>query len=130
MEVKKIELKTQQDPRGWSVDLFKFSALQLDLKYIYLVTSKPGTVRGNHYHEHKNEWFCLVKGRARFTLVDNRTGEKEVFEMSDNPITLLNIPTQVTHAIENVSGEDIYILELADHEFDPQNPDTFKKQIV
>ncbi|MDE1870268.1 MAG: WxcM-like domain-containing protein [Candidatus Micrarchaeota archaeon] len=130
MRIKIIELQSQPDPRGWSVDLFKRSVLPLDLKYVYLIISRPGTVRGNHYHEKKNEWFCLIKGKVRFTLVDNNTQERKVLELSDNPITLLNIPPQVSHAIENITDEEVYILELADQEFDPSNPDTFKKQIV
>jgi len=130
MEIKTIELKTQLDPRGWSVDIFKRSVLPLDVKYIYLIISKPGTVRGNHYHERKNEWFCLIKGRVKFTLLDNKTGEKKVLELGDNPVTLLNIPPLITHAIENISSEDIYMLEIANQEFDPSNPDTIKKQIV
>lgn len=130
MEIKTIELRSQPDSRGWSVDIFRRSTLAFNLKYVYLINSKPKTIRGNHYHEKKNEWFCLIKGKVRFTLVDNKTQEKKVFELSDTPIILLNIPPGISHAIENITEEEVYILELADQEFDPANPDTFRKQIV
>ncbi len=130
MKVKKIRLKVQSDPRGWSADMFKTSETGEKLRYVYLITSKPGTVRGNHYHLHKNEWFCLVKGTMKFFLFDNVTKEKKSFTVKGASPVLINIPPKVTHAMKNTGREDAYILELATHEFDKDKPDTYRNVIL
>lgn len=87
--------------------------------------SKPGIVKGNHWHNTKNEKFLVVKGSAiiRFRKVD----EDEIVEypVSGEKLEVVDIPTGYTHNIENVGEEELVTVMWASEPFDPKNPDTY-----
>ncbi len=87
--------------------------------------AKVGIVKGNHWHNTKNEKFIVVKGLAvvRFRKI----GTKEVIEyrVSDKKLEVVDIPTGYTHNIENVGDEDLITVMWANEPFDAQNPDTY-----
>jgi len=62
--------------------------------------SKPGIVKGNHWHHSKNEKFLVVSGRGviRFRQI----GADEVLEyhVSGEKLEVIDIPTGYTHNIE------------------------------
>jgi UDP-2-acetamido-2,6-beta-L-arabino-hexul-4-ose reductase len=45
---------------------------------IFFSTTKPGVVRGNHFHSRKVEWFCVLRGEAAIRL--RRVGDDHVRE--------------------------------------------------
>lgn len=87
--------------------------------------SKPGIVKGNHWHHSKNEKFLVVSGRGviRFRMPDST----EIFEyhVSGDALTVVDIPTGYTHNIENLGEQDMVTVMWANEAFDPENPDTF-----
>lgn len=118
-----LALKT--DYRGSLVELFKSN----HFGQIFFSSSKPGIIRGNHYHTTKTEKFCVVRGKAviRFRHIL----EDQVFSYSvsgEKPV-IVDIPPGYTHSIENTSEEDLIVLFWADQIFDPNNPDTFYEEV-
>lgn len=86
--------------------------------------SKPGVVKGNHWHHSKNEKFLVVSGEAviRFRQVDSC--EVIEYRVSGKRLEVVDIPTGYTHNIENVGETDLVTLMWANEPFDPQAPDT------
>jgi len=124
------EAEKHEDKRGWLVEILRRDKIQEDIKQIYFSITVPGAVRGNHYHKRKVEWFCVLKGVARLLMEDNNTKErKELILYGDCP-KVVKIPPNVTHAIENIGDEDMYLMVIANEVFDPRDPDTYYKIII
>lgn len=92
--------------------------------------SKPGIVRGNHYHHTKLERFIVIKGKAKIgftSVIDDSSYE---FIVDDSEIKVVTIPVGYTHNIENM-GEDEMILAIWCNElFDEKKPDTYFKTVT
>jgi UDP-2-acetamido-2,6-beta-L-arabino-hexul-4-ose reductase len=86
--------------------------------------SKPGTTKGNHWHNTKNEKFLVVSGRGviRFRKIDS----DKVLEyfVSGEKLEVVDIPPGYTHNIENLGDTDLVTIMWANETFDPENPDT------
>ena len=92
--------------------------------------SKPRIVKGNHWHNTKNEKFLVVSGRGVIRL--RRIGESEVHEyfVSGEKLEVVEIPTGYTHNIENLSDtEDMTTFMWCNECFDPEHPDTFFEEV-
>lgn len=126
MKVAPKNLKLKKDDRGWSVEILKRNEIKQDIRYVYLMTSKPGAIRGNHYHKRRAEWLCVLHGKAKFIIVDNKTGKKTQFTVSGDKPRLVDMPTNVTHTIKNIGKEQLYILEITNMEYSKKNHDTFR----
>ena len=87
--------------------------------------SKPGIVKGNHWHHSKNEKFLVVKGTGviRFRALDST--EVIEYHVSGDKLEVVDIPTGYTHNIENVGDGDLVTVMWANEAFDPDRPDTF-----
>jgi UDP-2-acetamido-2,6-beta-L-arabino-hexul-4-ose reductase len=90
-----------------------------------VTTAHPGSVKGNHYHTRKYEWYCVLKGEARLALVDNLSGEREEILLGEQQLITVRIPPRVAHAIENVGSEMMYLLVYTDESYNEEDPDTF-----
>ncbi len=130
MDIKTEECELVVSDRGVSYELIKKIGMQKDVKEIMVITSKPGTSRGNHYHMKKNEWLGVISGEARFVFVDNVTMERMEMDVSGRKPVMVHIPIGVTHTIVNTGSEDIVILEISDHLYKEDDTDTFKNKIV
>ena len=91
--------------------------------------SRPGIVKGNHWHHTKNEKFLVVKGEGviRFRRIDS----KKVIEyrVSGDRLQVVDIPCGYTHNIENIGDGEMVTVMWANEAFDPENPDTFYEQV-
>lgn len=91
--------------------------------------SRPGIVKGNHWHHTKNEKFLVVKGEGviRFRRIDS----KKVIEyrVSGDRLQVVDIPCGFTHNIENIGDGEMVTVMWANEAFDPENPDTFYEQV-
>ena len=87
--------------------------------------SKPGIVKGNHWHHTKNEKFLVVKGQGLIKL--RRIDSEEVLEypVSGDKLEVVDIPVGYTHSIENVGSEEMVTVMWANEPFDPEHPDTY-----
>lgn len=87
--------------------------------------SKPGIVKGNHWHHTKNEKFLVVSGIGviRFRKIDS-DNVIEYF-VSGDKLEVVDIPVGYTHNIENLGNADMVTLMWCNECFDPNKPDTF-----
>ena len=109
------------DDRGWLFELIK----QPSFGQIFVSITKPGIMRGNHYHHSKVEKFTVVQGEAiiRFRKIDS--DEILEYRVSGTKPEIVDIPPGYTHNIENVGDRDVLTLFWACEMFDPENPDTY-----
>jgi UDP-2-acetamido-2,6-beta-L-arabino-hexul-4-ose reductase len=97
---------------------------------IFFATTKPGVIRGNHFHSRKVEWFCVVRGEAVIRL--RRVGDSRVreFRVSSSSPEFISIPALHTHQIENVGSEDLLTMFWCNEIFQPADPDTFQEKVA
>jgi len=91
--------------------------------------TKPGIVKGNHWHHTKNEKFIAVSGKGRIRF--RRVGEVEIIEynVSGEDITVVDIPPGYTHSIENTGNTDLVTFIWCNELFDPEYPDTIFAEV-
>ncbi len=95
----------------------------------FVSTTKPGTVRGNHYHARKIERFCVVEGEATIRLRKLLSEEIQEYRVSGSAPAVIDMPTFVVHNITNTGTTDLITLFWTHEIFDPQDPDTFQENV-
>lgn len=118
-------LKMNIDDRGSFTEIFR----TLDRGQFSVNISKPGIIKGNHWHNTKNEKFLVVSGRGviRFRKIDS----SEVLEyfVSGEKLEVVDIPIGYTHNIENLGETDMVTFMWANECFDPKKTDTFFEEV-
>lgn len=91
--------------------------------------SKPGIVKGNHWHNTKNEKFLVISGKAVIRL--RNINETKVIEyyVSDRKLEVIDIPPGYTHNIENIGTDDMVTVIWANEIYDKQSPDTIYEEV-
>lgn len=88
--------------------------------------SKPGIVKGQHWHNTKWEFFIVVSGHG--LIQERKIGTDEVleFEVSGARIEAVHMLPGYTHSIINLSDtDDLVIVMWANEPFDSVKPDTY-----
>lgn len=124
-EVPNEKLEVKRDERGELVELFKAPGFG----QVFYSTSKPGVVRGNHYHTRKVEKFCVIEGGAKIRLRNRETGEVKEFSVLGSAPELVEMPINWTHNIENTGDNEMRLMVWVNEVFDPDNPDTFPEEV-
>lgn len=119
------ETKMNVDERGSFTELVR----TLDSGQFSISTSKPGIIRGNHYHNTKMERFIVVKGTARITFSHVVTGQIYTFDVDDTSIRPIMIPPGYSHNIENIGNDEMILILWCNELFDEEYPDTYFKGI-
>lgn len=92
--------------------------------------TEPGATRGNHFHLGKVERFLVLEGegliRMRCAL---GTGVTE-YRVSGATPAVIDMPTLVTHSIENVGKKPLLTLFWTNEIFDPAAPDTYRDDVL
>lgn len=117
--------KMNIDDRGSFTELVKTN----ECGQFSISVSKPGIIRGNHYHHTKIEKFIVIQGTAkiRFTnILDNSSYE---FLVDDKNIKIITIPVGYTHNIENIGNNEMILFMWCNELFNPEAPDTSFKQV-
>jgi dTDP-4-dehydrorhamnose 3,5-epimerase-like enzyme len=120
-KIKIYERKKISDSRGWFLKVIDGQELKLPdfTGEIYLISANPGKCRANHYHIEANEWFTLVKGKAKMIIEDIITKERvEINLDSENPKTVY-VPCNIAHAFRNTVSEPYLLVTYTDKLFDP-----------
>jgi len=118
-------LKMNVDNRGSFTEFIR----TLDRGQVSINISKPGIIKGNHWHHTKNEKFLVVSGKGviRFRKIDS----DEIIEyfVSGDKLEVVDIPPGYTHNIENLGDTDMVTIMWANEPFDPENPDTYYLEV-
>ncbi len=114
------------DNRGILVELLKSQASG----QIFVSRTKPGITRGNHFHDTKVEKFCVLDGEAIIRFRDVRGKDVIEYQVSGKKITIVDIPPGYTHSIENIGQKELIVLFWANEIFDPENPDTYRLEVI
>lgn len=119
------DLKMNIDQRGSFTEFLKTP----DRGQVSVNISKPGVIKGNHWHHTKNEKFLVVSGKGviRFRKIDS----KAIIEyfVDSEKLQVVDIPIGYTHNIENLGETDMVTIMWANEAFDPQNPDTYYLEV-
>lgn len=118
-------LKQNMDDRGTFVETIRLgSGGQVSFS-----TTKPGIIRGNHYHTRKIERFAVMKGRAKIQLRRIGTGKIFEFHLDGSNPAYVDMPVWHTHNIANTGDADLYTQFWINEWYDASDPDTFFEQV-
>ena len=117
-----FDLKMNEDARGSFTELLKTEKCG----QVSINISKPGIIKGQHWHHTKWEFFIVVAGHG--LIQQRKIGSDEVlnFEVSGDKIQAVHMLPGYTHNIINLSEtENLVTVMWANEQFDPNHPDTF-----
>ena len=121
-----IPLKMNCDDRGSFTEFMKFNKGG----QVSVNVSKPGIMKGQHWHSSKWEFFMVVSGKG---LIEQRKiGTDEVlrFEVDGDNLQAIHILPTYTHNIINLSTtENLVTVMWANEKFDPDHPDTYFEKV-
>lgn len=115
------KLKMNCDNRGSFTELLRTESYG----QVSVNISKPGIIKGEHWHNTKNEKFIVVKGTGIIRFRDINSDEIIEYKVSGDTPEVVLIPCGYTHNIENTGTEDMITVMWANECYDPQNPDTY-----
>ncbi len=114
------------DERGELYEIIKLAAGG----QVFFSTTRPGVIRGNHYHTRKVEWFCVLKGEAVIRLRPIHGDAVKEYRVSGDRPEFISIPVLHSHHIENVGDEDLLTMFWCNEIFDQADTDTFYEQVA
>ncbi len=130
-------LKMNTDARGSFTEFIKTP----ERGQVSVNVSKPGVVKGIHWHHTKVEKFLVVSGKGviRFRMIAEEKQRKDAetqrecgiveYVVSGEKLEVIDIPPGYTHNIENVGDTDMVTVMWASEPFDPERPDTFFEKV-
>lgn len=121
----RYELKMNTDHRGSFTEFMK----TIDRGQVSVNISKPGIVKGNHWHHSKNEKFLVVSGKGVIRFRQINSNEVIEYYVSGEKLEVIDIPTGYTHNIENLGESDMVTIMWANEPFDPNHPDTYFMEV-
>lgn len=99
-------------PQG---ELAQFHDGQPGIQYLAWLELVPGTVRGNHYHQTKEEWIYVGSGELEVLVEDIDSRRRETVPLQ--PGDLLVIHTGVAHMLRATRAG--HAIEFSPTAFDP-----------
>jgi len=124
-----VELKyavdMYHDERGSFTELFR----TMERGQISVNITKPGIVKGEHWHHTKNEKFIVVSGKGRIMLRQIFSQNILDFHVSGEQIEVIDIPPGYAHNIINVGDTDLVTLIWANESFRKEKPDTYSLRV-
>jgi len=129
------QCQNYRDQRGNLIQFISEQFLaehQLGFGQIYLLTFEgKNVIRGNHYHLHSSEVFCLVQGEIEIALEDIDTKERytRVFSSGSETVLRITIGPKIAHAIKSLS-ESAILVSYASKMYDPINEDKYTYKLL
>ena len=96
---------------------------------VFVSTTAPGALRGDHYHLRKVERFFVVKGEAEIALRRLLHDDVVTFRLSGDRPSYVDMPTLWAHNIRNVGEDDLVTMFWADQLLDPEHPDQYPERV-
>ena len=114
-------LKMNKDERGSFTEFLKTE----NKGQVSVNISKPGIVKGNHWHHSKTEKFLVVSGKGIIRMRKIDCDDILIYNVSGDNLQVVDIPCGYTHNIENIGDTDMVTIMWANEPFNPEKPDTY-----
>jgi len=95
----------------------------------FISWTKPGVVRGNHYHRYKVERFVVLSGDAEIRVRKLFSNTVHSFIVNGSKPVAIDMPTLHTHNIVNMGSEPLLTMFWAHEVFKPLMPDTYSEPV-
>lgn len=118
-------LTQKSDSRGELAELLKSP----HIGQFFVSRTRPGIIRGHHYHDTKVEKFVVLAGDACIRFRHVLGGNIIEYTVSGHEFRVVDIPPGYIHSIENIGQNDLIVLFWADEIFDPLRPDAFEMTV-
>ena len=121
-----FDLKMNVNDRGRFTELLK----NVDHGQISVNISKPGIIKGQHWHNSKWEFFIVVAGHG--LIQERKIGTDEIieFDVNGEKSQAVHMLPGYTHNIINLSDtENLVTVMWANEIFDSNHPDTFGEPV-
>jgi UDP-2-acetamido-2,6-beta-L-arabino-hexul-4-ose reductase len=115
------ELNSFSDKRGMFAEVLKTK----DSGQFSFFTSKPGEIRGGHYHHSKNEKFLVVSGEAMFKFKNIITNEEYSLISNGDRLQVVETIPGWAHNIENIGDSEMFVILWANEVFNKEKTDTY-----
>ena len=105
--------------KRWSEDKGEFVQIshREDIGHLAFFELKKGHVRGNHYHEKKEEVFYIISGKVHALFVDIDSSEKEELILTKGD--KIKVSTRVGHIFHGM--EDTLVVEYSPQYYDKED---------
>jgi dTDP-4-dehydrorhamnose 3,5-epimerase-like enzyme len=127
-KIKISELPNSGDMRG-----FSFTAPSEALAFVgrmsdvHLASTKPGSVRGNHYHLRRREAIVILPGSKWSFHWDEGDGTSAQHREFDGGLALLILVSPgASHAVRNDGAQDLWLAAISSETYDPAESVTRK----
>lgn len=74
---------------------------------IFFSTTKPGIVRGNHFHTKRIERFCILEGKALVEMRKIGTSEIIKYKIKGTDNKVIDTPIYYTHNLKNIGDTNL-----------------------
>lgn len=119
-------LKMNIDDRGSFTEIIRTT----DKGQFAVNISKPGIIKGQHWHHSKVEKFVVVHGHGLIQQRNIQSDEIINTEVSGDAITVVETIPGYTHNLINLSDtEDLVTFIWCNECFDPNRPDTYSEKV-
>ncbi|HEY3972868.1 MAG TPA: hypothetical protein VGM18_07675 [Candidatus Sulfotelmatobacter sp.] len=116
-----IELGNSGDARGFSFtappEAVVFVGRMAD---VHLASTKPGAVRGNHYHLRRREAIVVLPGtRWSFHWDEEQGSTPQHREFDGSGAVLMLVSPGASHAVRNDGAVDLWLVAISSETYDP-----------
>jgi dTDP-4-dehydrorhamnose 3,5-epimerase-like enzyme len=126
MDIETQRLRLAEDARGIVYEPITAAELPAQ-QNAHVVYTRPGGVRGNHYHEHGTE-IMSVMGPALVRI--KAAGGVRDHPVADGEVMRFTIPPRVSHAILNTGTQTAVIVSFNSWPHDPGKPDVVRDVLI
>src|SRR3954468_508018 len=99
---------------GWLIELSKDGAKTT----AYLTAATPGAFKGYHLHRIRAARYVCVKGRMKIILYAGGVRQEHILDAA-TPRRLF-IPANVATGLQNIGGEEAWLINYPDPPYDPE----------
>ena len=118
-------IKMHVDGRGVFAEFMRTN----DRGQVSVNISKPGVIKGAHWHNTKNEKFLVVSGEGIICLRTADGGEVIEYHVNGGELRVVDIPPGYEHSIKNTGNDNLVTVIWASECYDPQKTDTYALEV-
>ncbi len=121
---------THEDERGSLCEVYnrRWGFDDIPMVHAYVVTVRPGKVKGWACHRRQVDRYFFFSGTAKLVLFDARAASPTsglVTQKVYSPIkrTLVSVPPGVFHAVQCIGQDEVVMFNLPSEPYDYETPD-------